>query len=539
MLLKRAPQFASRLATVGLSAGMIVGAVSCKPTAFISPLTLNFQAVHSTGAVGNECSETSADTRPELSFTLVDTNQEQMFPGHRLGKFELTLTGSPPTLSPENLVIDGTTGTLYPAPDVLCGDGNPTDSACPDEELAANGFTCQPLDNVEFVSTEACSTADDCTVAGHVCTGGTCQPRVDRVCALADFSLEISPNASVSFDGTAGADRSIILLMSNGASVLGTRPNGNPEGAACSTDPFDKRTRAASLMLGILGNPTNDFSSNTDLCLGAFAGASEPDYRFETSPNDCLRSVREDSSDAQFLSTQINDIARSETPAGRNPWGAIIDAAGRFDEWNAAGERHIVLVTDGGTSEDVLETTIALQQTFERAMDTAVQNDVRVHIIQWNRPEREVDCRVAQTETAIEEYARVACATNGSFTFVQRPDDIEDFLKNLGRAIPGRYSVPVVADGLATLPLGAYKASFTLSATVDGERSSFEFAARAGSGSTGRQDTRMTMVNRGDCMNRPCLPGYVCDDTSATCHTPAPGATTEEEPPVEEEGPGE
>ncbi|MFT6398530.1 MAG: hypothetical protein ACJAYU_003288, partial [Bradymonadia bacterium] len=305
MLLKRAPKFANRLATVGLSAGMVLGVVSCKPTAFISPLTLNFQAVHSTGAVGNECSETSADTRPALSFTLVDTNQEQMFPGHRLGKFELTLAGSPPTLSPENLVIDGTSATLYPAPDVLCGDGNPTGAACPNEELAANGFTCQPLDNVEFVSSEACSTAEDCTVAGHVCTGGTCQPRVDRVCALADFPLEISPNAEVGFDGDAGADRSIILLISNGASVLGTRPNGDPEGAACSTDPFDKRTRAASLMLGILGNPTNDFSANTDLCLGAFAGTGEPDYRFESTPPDCFQSVREDGDGAEFLSRQI------------------------------------------------------------------------------------------------------------------------------------------------------------------------------------------------------------------------------------------
>ena len=535
MLLKRAPLFASRLATVGLSAGLIVGAVSCKPTAFISPLTLNFQAVHSTGAIGDQCTETSADTRPQLSFTLVDTDQEQMFPGHRLGKFELTLDGSPPTLTPDNLVVDGGTATLYPAPDVFCPDGSATGDGCPDVELAADGFTCQPLNNVEFVSNQSCTTSDECTVAGHVCVDGGCQPPIERVCALQDFPLSLSPNAAVEFDGEASARRSVILLISNGASALGITSAGTPNGQTCSTDPIDKRTRAASLMLGILGNPTNAFASRTNLCVGAFDGRSEPDYRFETTPNDCLRSVREDSADEDFLSEQIARLANSETTGGRNPWGALLDAIGRFGDWEASGDRHIVMVVDGDVSEDVLETTIALQQTFQRTMDAALAENVRIHILQYSRPDRGDDCFPLSANGAIEEYARVACATNGSYAYVQRPDDIEDFLKNLGRSIPGRYSVPLVADGLANLPLGPYKAGFTFSATVDGERASFEFAARAGAGTSGRQDTRMALINRGDCESRPCLAGYICDDASETCHTPEPAAATEEEPPEGEE----
>lgn len=538
MLLNRASLLASRLAPALIAGGLLAGVVSCKPTAFISPLTLNFQNIHSTGAIGNECAEVAADTRPQLSFTLVDTNQQQMFPGHRLGKFELTLVGAPPTLTPDNLSIDNSQATLYPAPDVICDESAADGAPCPDPLLAAAGFQCRPLTDVEIISNESCATSDDCSVAGHVCDAGSCKPPTSRVCALNDFPLSISPNASVSFDGEASSRQSVILLLSNGGSALGIDDQGVPNGQTCSTDPFDQRTRAATLMLGILGNETNAFSRTTDLCVGAFAGQSEPDYRFETSPADCLRPVAEGTTDQAFLATEIARLANQETPDGRNPWGALIDAIGRFDEWGARGNRHIVLVTDGDVSADVLETTIALQQTFQRAMDLAIAANVRIHIVQWDRPGRPADCFPANTEGAMEEFGRLACATNGSYTFVERPEDLSEFLQNLGRSIPGRYSIPIVADGLATLPLGPYKAAFTLSATVDGQRASFELAARSGAGSTGRQDTRMTIVNRAACADgaRECLDGYICEEPRLTCHTPVPGEGAVEEPPEE---PGE
>lgn len=540
MSLNRASLLASRLAPAFIAGGLLAGVVSCKPTAFISPLTLNFQNIHSTGAIGNECAETAADTRPELAFTLVDTNQEQMFPGHRLGKFELTLVGSPPTLTPDNLSIDGEQATLYPAPDVPCDETLADGAPCPDPLLAAAGFACRPLTDVEIVSNETCSTDADCSIGGHVCDAGSCKPPTERVCALNGFPLSVSPNASVSFDGDLGASRSVIVLISNGGSTLGIDDQGVPNGQTCSTDPFDQRTRATTLMVGALGNESNAFSRNTDVCVGAFDGLSEPRYAFETSPNDCLRSAAEGTADQAFLSTEIQSLANSNTSGGRNPWGALLDAIGRFDEWNARGERHVVLVTDGDVSEDVIETTIALQETFQRAMDAAIAADVRVHIIQWDRPGRPANCFPASTEGAMEEYGRLACATNGSFTFVERPEDLSEFMQNLGRAIPGRYSIPIVADGLATLPLGPYKAAFTLSATVDGQRASFPLAARSGAGSTGRQDTRMTLINRGPCADdtRECLDGYVCEDPRLTCHTPVPTEGTSEEPPAEEE-PGE
>src|SRR5690606_3606967 len=93
------------------------------------------------------------------------------------------------------------------------------------------------------------------------------------------------------------------------------------------------------------------------------------------------------------------------------------------------------------------------------------------------------------------------------------------FLANVGRAIPGNYEAELVAEGLALLPLGPYKLAFTLTATVDGRQESYVFSALAGAGdsASGRQDTRVAMINRGDCTSRACQTGYVCDPDGPTC----------------------
>ena len=499
---------------------LLLALPACADEEFPTP-PVNLQAVHSSGAIGVECGETSPDTRFELGFTLTNFDQEQIFLGDRVEDLLVT-TDALSTDSPNSIAIDST-ATLFPAPDVFCDETAADGDPCPEASLAAAGFRCRPLNDIEFVSSQSCVSSDECTVAGHECSGGVCLPPVDRVCGLSDFALSVPAGAAVQYDGDASARRSIIVLFSNSASVLGITVDGIPSTQHCSTDPFDKRTRAASLMLGLLGNPGNESAASTELCVAAFDGRSEPDYRFETMPSDCLREVRDGTDGEDFLSDVIARLANSEVTSGRNPWAAVIDATSRFEEWNAAGERHIVLVTDGDTSEDVLETSIALQQTYARAVEDAVNAGVRVHVVQWGRSDRAEDCFPADTEGAVDEFSRLACATSGSYAFVERPDDLEWFAKSLGRSIPGRYSIPVEAAQLSALPLGPYKAEFTLTAAVDGNVLEFEVSARSGAGSTGREDTRIALVNRGLCADdAECHGDYVCDEVSATCRPARP-----------------
>lgn len=485
--------------------GLVAGA--CEPTAFISSQIHDFQAIHSPGTVGSQCNETSADVRPSLRFTLTDTNQDFIFPGDRLRGFTMTLGD---TFTPDELRIQGNRGVLFPAPDVLCDASASIGSACPDATLAAAGFTCQLLDP----------------------TAPTGDTQAQIACARPEFTVEIGPNAEIGFTGDTVRRKAVIVLMANGSSLLGLDATGNPDRPNCSSDPFDRRTRGLSLMLRLLSDEGNPFVGSTVMCLATFTGQSEPDYRFPDGRTlaDCFQQVEQGRTGFEFLDTEIDRIGTSEEAGGRNLWGAIIDASGRFNEWLSADhERHLVVFTDGGLTEDVVETATALGQTPAAALQELVNNEVSLRVIQLDRRDRSAACTPALSRGALEELSRMACATGGTYSYVERADDLPEAFTNLGRAIPGRYDIQLVTEALATLPLGPYKLATTITATVNERQASFIFSALAGSSSSAsRQDTRLALFNRGECASRTCQPGYVCDASSPTCHAPAPvtGTTT-------------
>ena len=323
----------------------------------------------------------------------------------------------------------------------------------------------------------------------------------------------------------------MILLAHNGQSLLGLDSNGLPARAACSTDPNDRRTRGMLLMLRQLSDESNPYFATTEMCIATFGESFEPDYKFPEggTPSDCFQPVRDGGSGFDFLDFEVSSMANEEQPQGRNPWGPLLDAIGRFNQWaDSSAERHIVFFADGEFSDSVVARTAeASGATFDAVMQEALNNEVIIHVVQLDRYDRAVDCDPVTAHGASDEYSRLACATGGNFSFVERAEDLPEVFTNLGRAVPGSYRLQLLAERLATLPLGPYKLAFTLTATVDDRSNSFIFSALAGSGdsTSGRQDTRMSIMNRGDCASdgRSCLPGYVCDDTSATCHTPAPG----------------
>lgn len=499
----RPPVAAARTALFALALSGAV--VACKPTALVSANVHKFNQVTSTGVIGGTCGPAVPDASPVLHFSLIDTNGEQILPGSELGQFRLDLGTN---FTVDNIALQGGRGVIFPSPDVPC-DGLSEGAACPDQTLADAGFTCLPPD-------PSVSAAD---LSG-------------LVCALPEFPIDVSPNATVGYEGDDIREKAVLVLIHNGASMLGLTDAGAPNGASCSADRFDQRTRGVLQMLQILGEEENPYRSNTRICVGSF-DITEPNYRHPDgeTPADCfLLGTNEDGEELNRLVTQIGS---QETNQGRNPWGAVIDGIGRFNEWAPQdAQRHLVLITDGDVSPDREANALALGQTFETAEQAALNNEVAVHVVQLDPQYRAADCFPAPAPGVVDEFARIACSTGGSYAHSETPESLSANIEDIGHTIPGSYSVPLNVDSLASLPLGPYKVSATLTVTVDDQTESLILSAVAGSGQGDRVDQRMSINNRGACTPDSCHSIYECNTESGQCE---PAASTTEAP----EGSGE
>ena len=144
-----------------------------------------------------------------------------------------------------------------------------------------------------------------------------------------------------------------------------------------------------------------------------------------------------------------------------------------------------------------------------------------MHVVQLDRVDRADNCFPASVNGAIDDFARLACATGGSYSVVQRADDVPVLIENVGRAVRGFYEVDLLFDELAALPLGPYTLEAAMEFRVDRDAKTYIFAARAGAG-LGRSDTRISVFNRGDCAgDRSCYAGYECR-ADAVCAPPEP-----------------
>ncbi len=493
-----------------LACAMLLGLGACEPTAFISPNVHNFQSVESTGAIGQECTAISPEHEPLLRFTLRDSNNEPIEPGTELRGFTVELGAS---FTTADLAIVDSRGVLFPAPDIVCEDRT-IGAACPDPGLAASGFTCQLIDD------SAVQTGDDLTPV---------------VCALTEVAVEINPNTPLRYLGQETQRSAVILLMANGSSLLGIGPDGVPDRLRFSSDPFDRRTRAANLFLRQLGSENSSYAGSTELCVATFVGQGEPRYYSPEGEDvsECFQRVRVGSAGFDDLESAINNVGISETDSPRNHWGALRDAATRFDTWApTADSRHIVLFTDGDVSADAVETAEALRD-YENALAAIETFGVTVHVAQLDNPPE------GQTRTQpIDALSTLACATGGNYTYVESPDDLSEFFTNLGLAIPAHYETELTVTRVVTLPVGSYKLSLTLRVTVDDRSEAYTFGGSQVT-SAGREDLRISVFNRGDCLtaDRGCLVGRECPpDADGTVSCLAEPPTTDPGDPGEGSG---
>ena len=99
----------------------------------------------------------------------------------------------------------------------------------------------------------------------------------------------------------------------------------------------------------------------------------------------------------------------------------------------------------------------------------------------------------------IDEYARIACATDGGYIYVKHPSALRSRMKWLPHTMDGLWKVNVRIDDLAnsTVPSGeGYKLQTSVTATVGGRNDTFSFS-QSGEAATDddAQDTRSVIFN--------------------------------------------
>ena len=488
--------------TIALVAGLSLS-FACEPAAWLETRA-EVHELHSTGITSLDCDEfASRELRLSLAFSddagrpMSQTNMPAA----------LSVDGAT-DLPPSAMKVEGGTATLYPAPDVACAEGTPVGTPCPQDELAAAGFMCARLvDPPETCVGPSCFGDPECEAE---------RCAVPIVCALDGFPLSVRDELPFAFDGQPGSAQSVILMMTAGGSVLGEQWDGAPNAEACSSDPLDLRVRGALALLFRLSHSLPGSSTEARLCMAEFGGLGEPDYLLGAE-QECFQSTLRRGEGFELLQTQCNRLGYQEEVGGRSPWEAVRDASQRFAEFGANGERHIVLVTDGVTTADVRRARASLEpQRIEAAFLAARQAATAVHVIQFGRDTDPEICRYPTAAGPDAELARLACETGGSFNYVASAEDIEGVMDSVGRSILGRYSIGLDAPDLSEIPLGSYKAAFAFTAVVGDEQPVLEFAPPT----FGRRDQRATIVNRGDCMDRPCLEGLACDPATGRCEAP-------------------
>lgn len=451
-----------RAARVALPLLLLSATVGCDTVAEISITTRNFTQIDSSGLVNAlNCQET--DVNVTVRFTPLDEQGLIIKPNERIGDGTLLIEGVGANFDSDDIEFS-TQSVLYPSPDQECvGDG---DCTAP--------FSCEPVNPFN--------------------------PGNSRTACGIPIVIETF-QGSVDFD--AGRDtKSILLMMDYSQSLEGVAEDGSFD-ATRSTDPQNKRISSAQAF--ILGFRRTAVAEDSRMCVLSFGGEGRAAVSFWPDPSSCLSSSYENAL------TQVSRMTVGET--GASPiWSAILVGIEDLLS-NAGGDRKIVLFTDGLDDG-------SLTDTFDTALNSAIANEVEIHVIQLDNPPLDGDERPYIGPE--DQFAELACQTGGSFQYAQAPEDLRSLFTALATDVAGRYeaNLQIGQLGVDTVGPGRYRVATALTANLLGERRSFQFAGdQTDPTSSDIVDRRLTVFKR----PVPARPADEPDDTE----TPDDEETTE------------
>lgn len=462
----------------GLLVAAVAGGTACKPSVEISFDQNRFDQVVSIGAVSAVCDATTRDVSPDLRFALLDQRSSVIVPGtDQLVGFTLELNEN---FSSENLVFRGEQ-RLFPSPDISCGTAG-EGAPCPVASYAEAGFTCQrPSDGGSEIQ-------------GFVCAIGT--------------SVNIDANRPLEF--VQPEDTDVVVVASAGDSMFGIDPC-DSVAPTWRSDPTGLRVAGLNALVNSMAN--GPVASDSFYCASAYREAGSVDFIGAAgNPSDCFERP------ATILDPDFdnpNDELRiSALDRGTNNYlAALEDLFEIYPVLGRSGALHVVLVTDGALDQEDINENTATGTTYESVIAQAQALGATIHVQQLdNRPPSGRGVPAGN----LVDLQGLACATNGSHSYVQDPASTTAYLRSLGSMLPAHYRARVNINTLSQLPLGAYTVEALLEANVNNVRNTFAFSA-GGTVAGQTVDTRFSVYNRGTCdpastsgINA-CQGGRVCD----------------------------
>ncbi|MBN1946874.1 MAG: hypothetical protein JW797_14465 [Bradymonadales bacterium] len=392
---------------------MLAVIAGCDTVAEISFTQRQFYSASTMGLIHDgECTQTDTITR--FRFAMLDGDGVLLQPGDQVGDRRIVLTGEDASFYSNN--VEFFQSYLYPSPDQPCA--NNDQCTAPFECLSVNPFSSD--------ARKAC---------GRAISIETLQGNVNFL--------------------TGDQTRSIAFLMDYSNTLLGVNEQGGFD-RSLSSDPNDKRISAATAF--ILRYERSPFGQGSKMCVVSFGGESRGGVEFQPRPESCLT---DDFEEVRFY---VSRLAGGEEGSASPIWSAILET---IDQQlaNAPGDRIIVLFTDGLDDG-------SLTDTYDAALNALVDYGVTIHIIQLDNPpppEPGGD-RPYIGPDPLDQFARMACETGGSFQYARSPDDLRILFENLALNIGASYEIRSQVGVLGTTeqPAGQYRIATGVRFTLHG-----------------------------------------------------------------------
>ena len=461
--------FALAALTAPLQGCVLVAPIDFPQTILDSP-NAKLGAVYSTGALPFEgACGVSDESGVRIQFAMT-TSTKPALPireGTRLPGFEVNVPENFNAGSVEFATLaesPANRAVIYPAPDVECA----TDADC------SNGMVCD-------LRARAQTSGDTTTV---------CQLKTTLGQITARPLVETRPPTPYAHE--------VLILFSNGSTILGANPNGtsNPDR---QSDPDESRTSSAYYLtsrLATLANLPSNLDEAVKVCVGYFnepsgltlkllpAGAT-PDTCFNRIDGAVVNDIQRVNPVVEGLFAEVQSTSQQ---GPRSNYGALISGASILGAATNSLKKHIILVTDGrddGSSPDT--------ESFDVAVSALLSNGVQVHVLQLDYPG---DGGLRSPAGPIDHLAQIACKAGGSYQYLSSPKDFETAYSAIANNIAGGFELGVVVGGLAGLPAGTYRVATTMAVTL-GDASANKGVKSVDFSYTADSDNRLTLFKRG------------------------------------------